>query len=113
LALAGHPGLAPAISAMFGHPARPWTLSALATLCGMSRDTFVRQFQDRLGRSAIELLTDIRMSVVVNRLKEPAMTVEAVAGSVGYRSVSAFRRVFADRMGMTPGQWRRLACEGE
>jgi AraC family transcriptional activator of mtrCDE len=113
LALAGHPGLAPAISAMFGDPARPWSLSALATLCGMSRDTFMRHFQDTLGRSAIDLLTDIRMSLSVNELKEPAMTVEAVAGSVGYRSVSAFRRVFTDRMGMTPGQWRRLAREGE
>jgi AraC family transcriptional activator of mtrCDE len=49
----------------------------------MSRDTFMRQFQDRLGRSAIELLTDIRMSLLVNRLKVPAMIVEAVAGSVG------------------------------
>jgi AraC family transcriptional activator of mtrCDE len=79
----------------------------------MSRDTFVRHFQDRLGRSAVALLTDIRMSLAANGLKEPAMTIEAVAESVGYRSVSAFRRVFADRMGMTPGQWRRLAREGE
>src|ERR1700754_3751057 len=66
--------------------------------CGMSRDTFMRQFQDRLGRSAVELLTDSRMSLVVNGLKEPAMTVKVVAGSVGYRSVSVFRRVFTDRM---------------
>jgi AraC family transcriptional activator of mtrCDE len=79
----------------------------------MSRDTFMRQFQDRLRRSAVELLTDIRMSLVVNGLKEPAMTVKVVAGSIGYRSVSAFRRVFTDRMGMTPGQWRRLARERE
>ncbi|MEM5461962.1 hypothetical protein VSR69_45620, partial [Paraburkholderia phytofirmans] len=28
-------------------------------------------------------------------------------------SVSVFRRVFTDRMGMTPGQWRRLARERE
>jgi AraC family transcriptional activator of mtrCDE len=113
LALAGHPRLAPAISAMFADPARPWRLSDLADLCGMSRDTFMRHFQDKLGRSAVGLLTDIRMSLAANELKRPAMTTEAVAGSVGYQSVSAFRRVFADRMGMTPGQWRRLAHEGE
>ncbi|MFC5697981.1 cupin domain-containing protein [Pseudomonas sp. GCM10022186] len=113
LALAGHPRLAPAISAMFADPARPWNLPDLADLCSMSRATFMRHFQDALGRSAIELLTDIRMSLAANELKKLAMTTEAVAESVGYQSVSAFRRVFTDRMGMTPGQWRRLARDGE
>jgi AraC family transcriptional activator of mtrCDE len=41
------------------------------------------------------------------------MSTEAIAEAVGYQSVSAFRRVFADRMGMTPGEWRRLVREGE
>lgn len=109
LALAGHPRLAPAIAAMFGDPARAWTLPDLAGLCSMSRATFMRHFQDKLGRTAIELLTDIRMSLAANELKKPAMSTEAVAESVGYQSVSAFRRVFALSMGMTPGQWRRLS----
>ncbi|SOZ39281.1 AraC family transcriptional regulator [Cupriavidus neocaledonicus] len=113
LALAGHPRLAPAISAMFADPARPWNLSDLADLCSMSRATFMRHFQANLGRSANELLTDIRMSLAANELKKPAMTTEAVADSVGYRSVAAFRRMFTDKMGMTPGQWRRLAREAE
>lgn len=113
LALSGHPRLAPAISAMFADPARPWNLPDLADLCSMSRATFVRHFQDKLGRSAMELLTDIRMSLAANELKKPAMTTEAVADSVGYQSVAAFRRVFTDKMGMTPGQWRRQAREGE
>ncbi|MFM0572065.1 AraC family transcriptional regulator [Paraburkholderia caledonica] len=66
LALAGHPRLAPAISAMFADPARPWNLPELAALCSMSRATFMRHFQDTLGRSAIELLSDIRMSLAAN-----------------------------------------------
>jgi len=113
LALAGNPRLAPAISSMLADPARPWTLPELAGLCSMSRATFVRHFQEKLGRSAVELLTDIRMSLAANGLKKPAMTTEAVAELVGYQSVAAFRRVFTDKMGMTPGQWRRLAREGE
>ncbi|HEY4075182.1 MAG TPA: helix-turn-helix domain-containing protein, partial [Herbaspirillum sp.] len=113
LALAGHPRLAPAISAMFADPAHPWNLPDLADLCSMSRATFMRHFQDKLGRSAIELLTDIRMSMAANELKKPSMTTEAVADVVGYRSVASFRRAFTDKMGMTPGQWRRVANEGE
>lgn len=113
LALAGHPRLAPAISAMFAEPAHPWNLPELAKLCGMSRATFMRHFLDKLGRSAVELLTDIRMSLAANVLKMPAMTTEAVADAVGYRSVAAFRRAFTDKMGMTPGQWRRMARQDE
>jgi AraC family transcriptional regulator, activator of mtrCDE len=111
LSLADHPRLAPAISAMFAEPAKPWNLPDLADLCSMSRATFMRHFQDRLGRSAMELLTDIRMGLAANELKKPAMSTEAVADTVGYRSVAAFRRVFTDTMGMTPGQWRRQARE--
>lgn len=111
LALVGHPRLAPAISAMFAEPARTWTLAELADLCSMSRATFMRHFQDTLGRSAADLLADLRMSLAANELKKPEVSTEAVAEAVGYQSVSAFRRVFTDRMGMTPGQWRRLARE--
>ncbi|MBV1691800.1 AraC family transcriptional regulator [Novosphingobium sp. G106] len=111
LALAGHVRLAPAISAMFADPARAWSQPDLAGLCGMSRATFVRHFQDKLGRSAADLLIDIRMSLAANELKKPGVGTEAVADLVGYQSVSAFRRVFSATMGMTPGQWRRQARE--
>lgn len=112
LALASHPRLAPAISAMFGDPARAWNLPELADLCGMSRATFIRHFQDKLGRSAPDLLTDIRMSIAANELKKPGISTEAIADAVGYQSVAAFRRVFSGRMGMTPGEWRRVAHSG-
>nr|WP_233442892.1 helix-turn-helix transcriptional regulator [Bradyrhizobium brasilense] len=79
----------------------------------MSRATFVRRFQDRLGFSALDLLTDLRMSLAASELKKPAISIEAVAETVGYQSVSAFRRVFAERVGMTPGEWRRGARSGE
>ena len=97
---------------MFANPTRSWKLPDLADLCGMSRATFMRHFQGRLGCSALDLLTDLRMSLAANELKKPAISTEAVAETVGYQSVSAFRHVFADRMGMTPGEWRRLAQKG-
>ncbi|HBP31773.1 MAG: AraC family transcriptional regulator [Advenella sp.] len=107
LALTSYPRLAPAISAMFSDPQKNWNLQNLADLCNMSRATFMRHFQDKLGYSAFELLVDIRMSLAANQLKKPNMTTEAVAELVGYQSISAFRRVFTDKIGMTPGQWRR------
>lgn len=111
LALASQPRLAPAISAMFEHPARAWNIPDLAELCNMSRATFMRTFKEKVGHSAGELLQDIRMNLAANELKKSSMTVEAVSELVGYQSVSGFRKVFAQRMGVTAGRWRRLALK--
>lgn len=107
LALAGHPRLAPAVSAILRDPAKQWTLPTLAQLCNMSRATFMRRFEAMLGRSATDLLTDIRMSIAANALRNPALGTESVAELVGYNSIAAFRRAFTQRMGVTPGEWRR------
>ena len=107
LALAGHPRLAPALAALFNEPARQWSLPELARLCNMSRATLARQFQQSLGRSASDLLTDIRMTIAANELKKPNMSTGAVAEAVGYQSEAAFQRAFKSHMGVTPAQWRK------
>lgn len=109
LTLAAHARLAPALTALFQEPAHAWTLPQLAQLCHLSRATFARQFQEQLGRSASDLLTDIRMTLAANELSKPSMSTGAVADRVGYRSEAAFQRVFKHRMGVTPAQWRRAA----
>jgi len=107
LALAGNPRLSPALTALFNEPARSWTLPELARLCNMSRATFLRHFQERLGRSASDLLNDIRMTVASNALKISDTSTAAVAKLAGYQSEAAFQRAFKQRMGSTPAQWRR------
>lgn len=107
LSLAAHPRLAPALTALFQEPARAWTLPELARLCHVSRATFARQFQERLGRSASDLLTDIRMTLAANELRKSSVSTGTVADRVGYQSEAAFQRAFKQRMGVTPAQWRR------
>jgi AraC family transcriptional activator of mtrCDE len=97
----------PALIAIFNEPARPWTVPELAQRCNMSRATFIRHFQERLGRSASELLTDIRMMVAANALKASDMSIRAIAELAGYQSEAAFQRAFKHQMGITPAQWRR------
>ena len=46
------------------------------------------------------------MNLAASKLKNFAMTAEVVAARGGYQSVSAFRRVFTDKIG-APGEWRR------
>jgi AraC family transcriptional activator of mtrCDE len=108
LALAGHPRLAPAVAAMFNEPARAWSLPDLAQLCNMSRATLARQFQEKLGRSASALLTDIRMTLAANELRRSSLSTGAVAEEVGYQSEAAFQRAFKSHMEVTPAQWRKM-----
>jgi len=107
LALAGHPRLAPALAAIFNEPSYPWTLAELSGLCSMSRATLLRHFEEKVGRSPSDLLVDVRMALAANALKKPGVSTEAVADSVGYKSVAAFRRAFTQHLGMTPADWRR------
>ena len=110
LALAAHPRLSPALTAMFEDPAHSWTLPELSRLCNMSRATFARYFQRNLGHSAADLLLDIRMILAGNELKKPSSSVASVAETVGYQSEAAFQRVFKQKMGITPAQWRRASA---
>jgi AraC family transcriptional activator of mtrCDE len=92
---------------MFQEPERSWTLPELARLSHMSRATFVRHFRRKMGRSASDLLTDIRMTLAAKKLRNSAASTAAAADAAGYQSDAAFQRAFKQRMGMTPAQWRR------
>jgi AraC family transcriptional activator of mtrCDE len=77
----------------------------------MSRATFIRKVQQSLGRSAVELLTDVRMAAAANALRQTSTPVAAIGEDVGYQSEAAFQRAFKQHMGVTPAQYRRQAVE--
>ena len=86
-----------------------WILPERARLCHMSRATLARNFQERLGRSASDLLTGIRMTLAANELRKSSASTAAVEEMVGYQSEAAFQRAFKQRMSVTPAQWRRVS----
>jgi AraC family transcriptional activator of mtrCDE len=106
LALAARPRLLPAVAAIFEEPGQPWTLGRLAAICHMSRASFVRHFEDAIGQSAAEVLTDVRMTIASRQLKQTELSVAAIGEAVGYQSEAAFQRAFKRRVGVTPASWR-------
>lgn len=107
LAMAGHPRLAPALNAILHNPGNSWTLENLADLCNMSRATLARHFKERIGCTTNDLITDVRMTLAINELKNPSNSTEVIAERVGYQSMSAFQKTFRQRIGMSPAQWRK------
>ncbi len=106
LKLSQQPRLAPALQAMLNDPARPFSLPQLAALCFMSRATFVRQFQQAMGKSAAEFLLELRMLQAARLLEHSSESVDSIAEQCGYQSSAAFQRAFKKISGQTPAAWR-------
>lgn len=106
LRLARRPRLQPAFTAMFENYSRTWTMAELADLCLMSRATFARQFAEAAGRSANDLLVEIRMANASKQLAETSDSIAKIAQDSGYQSDAAFQRAFKKHMEMTPARWR-------
>lgn len=107
LKLSQNARLKPALMAILEQPEQPFSLPQLASLCFMSRTTFVRQFQQAMGKTAAEFMLEIRMLKAAKSLEESNLSVEIIAEHCGYQSVAAFQRVFKKVTGATPALWRK------
>ena len=103
------PVVGPALRLMSSRPADPWTVASLARACGVSRALLARRFAGLVGEPPMTHLTDLRMALAADLLREPGVTVEAVARQVGYGSSFALSTAFSRVRGTTPTQHRRAA----
>jgi len=67
------------------------------------------RFQDLVGTSPIQYLTQWRMQVASRLLRDGRAPVAAIALEVGYDSEAAFARAFKRAVGKPPAAWRRDA----
>ena len=86
---------------------RPITLSELADAVGLSRFHFSRSFKATTGCSPYHFVATLRVEAATRILRTSELSVEAVATAVGFTSAAQFRRVFHDRMGVTPHAFRQ------
>ncbi|MCG3203169.1 MAG: hypothetical protein NFCOHLIN_03088 [Gammaproteobacteria bacterium] len=103
------PRLAKAINAMHAHPARAWTLDALAREAGMSRARFAVRFRGTVGQTSGKYLGEWRISLAQSLLRK-GKPVKVVASEVGYESASALARAFTGRLRISPTTWAKR-CE--
>ena len=100
--------LARVIDTVLDRPGAPHTLDTLAALAAMSRSTFVRHFEDHTGRTPMDYVRDVRLRSAAKLLRaHDDLSVDAVAGKVGYASRSQFSRAFSERFGQSPADFRR------
>jgi AraC family transcriptional activator of mtrCDE len=91
-ALLRDPRIVRAFSEMVARPGAPHSVETLAVTCGMSRSAFTANFTQALGEAPMTVLRQLRMRRAETLLAGRALSIDQVAGAVGYSSKSSFRR---------------------
>jgi AraC-like DNA-binding protein len=103
------PVVGPALRLLQNDSAHPWTVAELARAGGSSRAGFARRFKELIGEPPMEFLTNWRLTLAADLLREPGATVGSVARQVGYASPFAFSTAFKRVRGQSPLQHRNAA----
>jgi AraC-like DNA-binding protein len=96
-----------ALNAMHSRPAHAWTLEELAHRAGSSRSVLAERFQNLVGSSPMQYLTQWRMLLAANLLCGSNAPLARIAEDVGYQTDTAFSRAFRRAYGLPPAAWRR------
>ena len=87
-------------------PAHPWTVAALAAAVGLSRAALARRFNEIVGEPPMTFLTNWRLTLAADLLRDPTGNVTSVARDVGYNSPFTFSTAFKRLYGISPSQHR-------
>ncbi|MGW2562335.1 cupin domain-containing protein [Streptomyces sp. NPDC001514] len=107
----GDPVVGAALRLMQNDPAHPWTVASLAAKCGVSRAGLARRFTGLVGEPPMAYLTDWRLAVAADLLRDTDATVEAVARQVGYSGAFALSAAFKRVRGISPQEHRTVAAD--
>jgi AraC-like DNA-binding protein len=102
----GDPHVGAALRALHDEPGRQWTVAGLAAEAALSRSAFARRFNELLGVGPLAYLTEWRMALARERLRDGDDRLAAIAHSLGYGSEFAFAAAFKRHHGAAPGRWR-------
>lgn len=99
-----HPRLSKVLHQVHEHPAKDWTLEAMAECAGMSRARFALLFRQVTGDTPADYVGSWRITTA-QRLLRSGRGIKHVVDAVGYTSASAFTRAFTRKVGLSPAAW--------
>lgn len=99
-----------ALKLLHAEPSYGWTVANLATRVGVSRASLARRFTALVGEPPMNYLTNLRLALAADLLREPETTIGSVARKVGYSSAFALSAAFKRVRGLSPQDYVRQAA---
>lgn len=84
----------------------PLTTTEVARHFGYSREYFSRLFKKYTGVSCKEYITELRLRVACEQLRDSDVSVRQIADMSGFPNEKSLRQVFDRKFGCTPTQYR-------
>jgi AraC-like DNA-binding protein len=106
LAASCDPRIGKAIRLLHADPGRKWRLEELAAASNLSRSQFAARFTTLVGMAPLEYLTQWRMRLAREALRDRTANTVQIATQLGYGSEAAFGAAFKRVFGLSP---KRLA----
>lgn len=94
------------LHAVHESPGYLWTMHSMASLSCMSRSAFAERFTQLMKVPPMQYVTQWRVSIAEQLLRDRQLSVAAIAEQLGYSSEAAFRRLFKRVSGINPGKIR-------
>jgi AraC-like DNA-binding protein len=102
----GDPVVGQALRLLHENPSYPWTVGTLADKVGLSRAALARSFTDLVGAPPMAYLTEWRLALAADLLRDPDATLDAVSRQVGYSTGFALSTAFKRVRGISPQEHR-------
>lgn len=107
------PLAAEAVLQMRRNYSRIYGVEELSENLGVSKSHLIRVFTAAMGKPPGEYLTEIRLNAAKQLLSGSEHSLEIIAGLCGFSGANYFCRVFKQKTGYTPAQYRRLFSASE
>lgn len=100
------PRICKVLQAVHEDPGHDWTMQLLASHACMSRSAFAERFAHLMKMPPMQYVTQWRVSVAEQLLRDRRQSVADIAQQLGYASEASFRRLFKRVSGVCPGRIR-------
>lgn len=105
--LGGHGEKSEIITCLYKNYLEPGiSAESIAKTIGYSKRCVEMSVKESVGRTVKEYITELRISDAKLLLRSTDDNVESIGFSVGFASTRTFFRVFREKVGMTPGEYR-------
>lgn len=99
--------LMPVLNILTKDPINRFSVPDMASLCGISESTLRRLFHQHFGTSPQEYRKKIRLTIGMELLRNPEISIKEAAARSGFDSPLRFSLSFKSYFGISPQEWRK------